>query len=208
MVTETRISRSSDPCTYHSSWPVSLILTSSCSLSCALFCKFLSSLLPTDWVPASIVLCGTICYSTRELHRAIATMSKETSILCSLLALLSCGCGYGHGDLASRLRVLTVLCADIRFCSAEDFLISTRGSPSGEIWHSTTPISRRICDHKGISYSITMELCYVNMLLLLCMYSWWFLNVMFLLCFSIGKTVLIAFISWRMYDFLRQVKMM
>ena len=40
---------------------------------------------------------------------------RKTSLLCSLLALLSCGCGYGHGDPTSRLRVLTVLCADIGF---------------------------------------------------------------------------------------------
>ncbi len=77
MVAETKISRSSDPCTYHSSWPASLILTSSCSLSCALFCKLHFSLLPTGWVPASIVLSGTICYSTWELHKAIAALSKE-----------------------------------------------------------------------------------------------------------------------------------
>ena len=184
-VTETRISRSSEPCTYHSSWPASLTLMSSCSLLYALFCTLLYSLLPTDWVPASIILSGTLCYSTRELHKAIlAALRIESSLLCSLLALLSCCCGYGHGhgDPASRLWVPTVLCADIGNLFSWAF---PRFNKRLTIWRNLASCN----PHLGKD-------------LWLHGYSWRFLNAMFLLFFSVGKTILVAFLSQRMCDFL------
>ena len=68
----------------------------------------------TDWVSASIVLFGTLSYSTRELHKAVAVVKIESSVLCSFW-VVAVAMAHGHGDQAWRSRMRTVLCANTGF---------------------------------------------------------------------------------------------
>lgn len=146
---------------------------SSNSLSCALFCDLLSFLLCTDWVSASIVLSWTLCSSPRELHKAVAALKIEFSLLCSFLALLSSCCGYGHGygDQASRLRMRN--CSLCRHRVFVELLACPRFNERitmWRIWHSATRILEKDLWLDGYNssismavFSMTMWCCYVFM---------------------------------------------